>query len=69
MRKSRIQASIFILCAALAVFAGAAPATAQAPPGESAQTRIEIDEESGAIRFIVKDIEIAIIDETGLHRR
>ena len=49
--------------------AGPAPAATQPPPTGQQQTRIETDQKTGAIRFIVNGREEARIDATGLHVR
>lgn len=57
---------------AITVFFISTPTAAQekpnaAPPTPQAETRVETDQATGTIRFIVKGKEAAILDETGLH--
>ena len=69
----------FMLVSLIVLFTGTAhaagpasdekPATAAAHPVGQQATRIETDQKTGAIRFIVNGQEQARIDATGLHVR
>lgn len=63
-------ASILLLISGTAHAAGPAPAATQPQPtGQQQATRIETDQKTGTIRFIVNGREEARIDATGLHVR
>ena len=61
--------SMLLLISGTAHAAGPAAATAQAQPTVQQATRIETDQKTGAIRFIVDGREVARFDAKGLHVR
>jgi hypothetical protein len=61
----RISSFVFLLAIILVTATATRAYTAPAEP----QTRVETDQATGAIRFIIKGKEQARIDSTGLHVR
>jgi hypothetical protein len=65
-----LLAAMLSFISGIACAAGPAPAATQPQPtGQQQATRIETDQKTGAIRFIVNGREEARIDATGLHVR
>ena len=63
-------ASMLLLISGTANAAGPAPAATQLPTtGQQQATRIETDQKTGVIRFIVDGQEVARFERDGLHLR
>jgi hypothetical protein len=72
MRRLSFALFSLALCSGPALAGRSIPPPQSPPPQKAAQlptTRIETDQQTGTIRFIVKGKEAATFDATGLHVR
>ncbi len=67
MRRILLSAIIVLLATAAQAGEATAPAATPQPAGQAQATRIETDQKTGAVRFIVNGKEVARFDANGLH--